>query len=63
MPGFRKSGHILSVSVNCGNKIEFSFGANNAGFCSDNHMYTEYYNPTSPPLSFLCGVQNQSKKL
>ena len=26
-------GWILSVSVNCGNKIEFSFGVNYAGFC------------------------------
>ena len=26
------------MSVNCGNKIEFSFGTNNAGFCQDSYI-------------------------
>ena len=29
----------MSVSVNCSNKIKFSFGANYAGFRSDNYIY------------------------
>ena len=29
---------ILSVSVNCGNKIEFSFGKNYVGFCLDSDI-------------------------
>ena len=29
----------MSVSINCGNKIEFSFGANYVGICSVSHSH------------------------
>ena len=37
----------MSVSVSCGNKIEFSFGTNYESFCSDNHINYMNYIPYS----------------
>ena len=52
-------GQILSVSVNCVNKIEFSFGANYVGFCSDSHIFDSYMHKLTIQVCTMQGHHRQ----